>query len=97
MKKNKGIFDLMDVNDLPKNLQELCSKKMWHGASEKKILYLFSLKKELRNKEIVIGLYRVFKKEVNAYYTSRMLHKMAKKGFLTRIKYGLYKLNEELK
>ncbi len=90
----KNLFDLENVDDLPDNVKNSLERKPMKQREtklESEVMSLFKLKGELSLKEISVGMFRKYEKEMTIAAISALGGRLIKKGRLIRgEKKGVY-------
>ncbi|MFA5695956.1 MAG: hypothetical protein WC917_00625 [Bacilli bacterium] len=89
MSEEKNIFDLYNIDDLPKKIRGRLDK-IKHYRTTDLILNLFESRKTLSINEIQVGLYRLYNKIVNRAALGNALYKLNKSKKIKRTEWGIY-------
>lgn len=82
--EEKNIFNLKEINDLPKNVSKEIKINKRHDVA-RKLLSLFDIKKELSINEILVGLYRVYKIVKTRIWVSSTLYNLKRSNIIKNI------------
>ena len=76
-----SIFDIRNIGDLPESVKKGISKV---NTLKQNILHCFTLKDDLTRDEILVGVYRLFKIEINHHSLAAMLSSLKVQGVLLK-------------
>lgn len=81
----KDIFNLDDVDDLPRELHRFRRKNTDKAAMKSKVLSLFEAKETLNRNEIIVGIYRETKEVVKEAKVYSLLHELIREGKIKKL------------
>lgn len=96
IENNEQYFDLTYLDDLPVKLKDYLFAKRNRNEPNKvvKLIELFNMaNRPLSISELIVGFYRVNKIHLKRQYLTNLLIILTKKGLLSRVRCGLYRLN----
>jgi predicted HTH transcriptional regulator len=83
---NKDIFDLENIEDIPKELEKLLSFRKENPADEEvKIFELFDTRKRLTRNELMVAFYRKYNRVITQNFLYYRLSLLIKKGKIKKL------------
>lgn len=84
-------FDLINLADIPDRV-----KRELSVDNEHLLMSLFSIKATLNKNEMIVGLYRICKREITRSALNSILLKLLNGGYFERVERGRYKKIKDL-
>lgn len=94
----EDIFDTKNILYIPVSLKNQLSG-LRHSKQTKELLSLFKIKNRLTIDEILVGLYRKYKRQQSRVWVTYTAYNLTRKGIIKRFsvgEYGLVKNIEEI-
>ena len=90
----KNIFDTKNIEDITENLRNQLSLKC--SEKTKEVFSLFEIKRRLTIDEILVGIFRKYKREPNRIWVSNTVHNLIRKGVIKKVQIGEYELVKKI-